>query len=94
MWFCGKVTFTESLKDKYGLYLEAYSQRMIQIGSVDDPEYSQHLLAFIEYEANQDVFAKCKEEYAKVDDIMSDMAQAYRYYLYYFPEIKIEPVKI
>ncbi len=82
----------ESLKEKYGLYLEAYSQRMIQIGSVDDPDYPQHLLAFIEYEANQDVFTKSKEEFAQVDDIMNDMVQAYRYYQYYFPKASVPEV--
>ncbi len=82
----------ESLKEKYGLYLEAYSQRMIQIGSVEDPSYPQHLQSFIEYEANQDVFAKSKEEFAQVDDIMSDMAQAFRYYKYYFPKTTIPEV--
>jgi hypothetical protein len=77
---------TKQLKDKYGLYLEAYSQRVINIGSVEDQNYHQNLKAFINYEANQDVFAKCKEEYGIVDDIMDDMTQAFRFYKYYFPD--------
>lgn len=82
----------EVLNEKYNGYLEAYSQRMIKIGSVDDPDYPQYLKAFIEYEANQDVFAKCKEEYAQIDPILDELKQAFKYYKYYFPESMIPDV--
>lgn len=76
----------KALRDKYGIYLEAYSQKVINIGSVEDPNYAQSLKAFIDYDANQDVYAKCKTDYSSVDDIMEDMTYAFRYYKYYFPQ--------
>ncbi len=78
----GKV---KTLNNKYGPYLEAYSQKVINIGSVDDPHYEVNLKTFIDYDANKDVYAKCLEQYSTVDDLMVDMEQAFRYYKYYFP---------
>lgn len=77
-----KVTM---LNEKYGSYFEAYSQKVINIGSPYASDFPERLKAFLDYEANQDVYSKCQQEYSKVDDLMEEMKQAYRYYKYYFP---------
>nr|WP_319401567.1 gliding motility protein GldB [uncultured Carboxylicivirga sp.] len=80
---------TEMLKAKYGTYFYAYSQKVIAIGNPDYPDYPSRLKAFLEYEANQEVYEKCKAQYSDVDDIKKEAEQAFKYYKYYFPKAHI-----
>ncbi|MBS2097996.1 gliding motility lipoprotein GldB [Carboxylicivirga linearis] len=79
----------ENLKHKYGSYFYAYCQKIIGIGSPDHPEFSGRLKAFLDYDANKDVFEKCKDQYANVEEIIKGTEQAFQYYKYYFPEVSI-----
>nr|WP_321405374.1 gliding motility protein GldB [uncultured Carboxylicivirga sp.] len=82
----------ENLKEKYGTYFYAYCQKVIRIGNPDQPEFPENLKAFLDYDANRDVFEKCKEQYSEVDDIVKDAEQAFRYYKYYFPNITVPEI--
>ncbi|MFT3737923.1 MAG: gliding motility protein GldB [Breznakibacter sp.] len=80
------------LRQKYGHYLEGYSTRVIKIGPSDAPEYPEYLRSFIEYDANRDVFAKCKEQYADLSLLKQQITGAYRHYLHYFPTYRLPDV--
>lgn len=83
------IAKSNQLRQKYGGYLEAYCQRVIRIGSSNTSDFPERLKAFIDYEANQEVYSECKKDYSNVNDIVKDLEKAFRYYKYYFPEVNL-----
>ena len=82
--------YLPALKKKYGTYLDAISIKVLHIGSPDDKDYPQHLKAFLDYEANQDVFRKIDSLFPDINVFNPEIEKAFKYYKYYFPE-KLTP---
>ncbi|WP_430816660.1 gliding motility protein GldB [Carboxylicivirga sp. RSCT41] len=80
------------LHQKYGTYLDAYSQQIIKIGSPSSPNYNNYLSSFLNYEDNKDVFKACKEQYSDTKNVAEDLTEAFKHYKYYFPEAEIPQV--
>jgi len=78
--------YLPQLKSKYGKYLEAISTKVLRIGSPKDKNYPEHLKAFLEYDANRDVFRKIDSLFPDINIFRPDIEQAFKYYKYYFPE--------
>ncbi|MBN2164849.1 MAG: gliding motility protein GldB [Marinilabiliaceae bacterium] len=73
------------LKNKYGNYLEVYSSKVINVGSVNNEHYAEYLRSFLEYEPNVEVFEKCNEMFADFASVELEIKNAFRYYKNYFP---------
>jgi hypothetical protein len=80
------------LQDKYGQFLKAYNQKIINLGKVEDKDYSQRLTSFINYEANKDIIKKAKEVFPNHDVFTRELEKGFKYYKYYFPEARIPDV--
>lgn len=80
------------LKKKYGNFLNAYSEGVIHIGSINAPEYPEYLKSFIEYGPNRDVFDTCKIVYKDTRQLKSNIEQAFKHYRYYFKNAEIPNV--
>jgi hypothetical protein len=81
-----------ALKKKYGHFLEGYSVRVIKVGSTSDSSYCEYLKSFLEYDANKDVFEKCKVQYADLKPLNNSIEKAYQHYLHYFPKAAVPDV--
>ena len=83
---------TKLLYKKYGSYLTAYSQQIIKIGSPESPMYANYMRSFIDYEANKEVFAKCRALYPDSTVLKDELTNAFRHYKYYFPRAEVPDV--
>lgn len=81
-----------ALRNKYGPFVEAYSQRIINIGSPDAERYYDYLKSFLEYDANKDVLKKCEEVFGNTQALNEELSQAFRYLKYYFPNHSIPDI--
>lgn len=82
----------EKLHQKYGSYLDAYSQQIIRIGSPENPRYPALMKEFLNYGDNQDVYKACKKQYEDIDEIKEDLTDAFKHYKYYFNDAKIPEI--
>jgi hypothetical protein len=73
------------LKDKYDGFLQLFSY-VINTGDVNDPSFSDFLIRFCTDRLNNEVFGKVMEKYPDMRNLESGLEQAFRHYLYYFPE--------
>ncbi len=88
----GEPMDIEFLKEKYGHYLELYSSQVIKVGSVDEAQYSDNLMKFVQYEPNQEVLSACDSVVAGYPGLADDLSQAFKDFKYYFPEIPVPEV--
>lgn len=82
----------ERLKNIYGRYLATYSEGVIGIGDPDDPQYVERLSRFLAYEPNAEVFDSCRRVFSGKQALKAELAQAFRYYQYYFPKKEVPDV--
>jgi hypothetical protein len=82
----------EKLKQKYGKFLELYSQKIIEIGSPDDPRYNDFLMQFNKYCKNYDIPAKVEAAFGDFSKPEAQLEKAFKYYKYYFPDKKIPEI--
>ncbi|MBK3519027.1 gliding motility lipoprotein GldB [Carboxylicivirga marina] len=81
-----------SLSNKYGSYLDAYSQQIIKIGSPEHPDYNNFIKSFLDYEDNREVYETCKKQYANTTDISEELTIAFKHYKHYFPKALVPDV--
>jgi hypothetical protein len=84
--------YLPGLKEKYGKYLDAISMRVLRIGSPEEKSYPEHLKAFLEYDANRDVFRKIDSLFPDINILKPEIEQAFKYCKYYFPDNKCPDV--
>ncbi len=84
--------YVPRLQQKYGSFLDAYSEGVIHVGAINAPGYADYLKSFIEYAPNRDVFDTCKIRYANTDDLYRDIKTAFQHYRFYFNEAQIPDV--
>lgn len=80
------------LSDKYGTYLDAYSQQIIQIGSPSSPQYPDFIKSFMDYEDNREVYDACKKQFGDPQLFSEELTEAFRHYQYYFPQAAMPSV--
>jgi len=84
----GKVPF---LKQKYGRSLQLFSL-VINTGDINDSSFGDFLVRFCTDKQNNDVYALTMKMYPDVKSIEEGLRQAFRHYLYYFPQRKAPAV--
>jgi hypothetical protein len=75
--------------EKYGDFLPLFGY-VINAGEMDSPDFSAMLLGFCTDRQNNMVYADVESVFPSLDGLQSDLEEAFRHYLYYFPE-KIVP---
>jgi len=77
------------LKEKYGGFLQLFSF-VINAGDINDPGFSDLLVSFVTDRLNYEVYGAVMQQFPDVSEIEENMENAFRHYLWYFPE-KIIP---
>lgn len=73
------------LKNKYSGFLPLFSY-VINTGDVNEASFTDFLIRFCTDKQNNDVFTMTMELYPDIDQIEVDLKEAFRHYLYYFPD--------
>jgi hypothetical protein len=79
------------LRQKYKGFLQLFSY-VINTGDINDASFGDFLVRFCTDKQNNDVFALTMKLYPDVKKIESELQDAFRHYLYYFPEKNIPSV--
>ena len=80
-----------ALKNKYNGFLQLFSY-VINIGSTDDPLWSDNLVRFCTDKFNNEIYASTIKVFPEIREIEQGLTDAFRHYLYYFPEKKVPGV--
>lgn len=73
-----------SLREKYGDFLQLFSY-VIKAGNVYDSSFSDMLVRFCTDRQNNEVYGYTMKVYPDISAIESDLEDAFRHYLHYFP---------
>jgi hypothetical protein len=79
------------LRDKYNGFLQLFSY-VINIGNVNDSTWSLNLVRFCTDKLNNEVFDSTQKIFPDVAQFEKGLTDAFKHYLYYFPEKKIPGV--
>ena len=79
------------LKKRYGSFLQVFSY-VINTGDVNDPAFGDLLVRFCTDKLNNEVYADVAQLYPDVEKIEKDLEDAFRHYLWYFPNKKVPAV--
>jgi hypothetical protein len=85
------VVMVPSLKQKYNGFLQLFSY-VINTGDITDPTFADFLVRFCTDKQNNEVFALVMQLYPDVKKIEGELQEAFRHYLYYFPERNVPAV--
>ncbi|WP_010663519.1 gliding motility lipoprotein GldB [Marinilabilia salmonicolor] len=83
---------TSALKEKYGKYLEAYSEGVINVGNPDSKDFAQNMSRFLAYPPNKEVVDTCRKVFSDKKSLKDDLSKAFQYYQYYYPEREVPDV--
>ena len=72
-------------------FLQLFSY-VINTGDINDPSFGDFLVRFCTDKLNNEVYASVMKLYPDISDIESDLQEAFRHYLYYFPARKVPAV--
>ncbi len=86
------IEFIRTLEYKYGDFFNLYNYRIISIGGSKEEQYIENLLNFSHDPIIKEIAQKCQEIFPEIDEIQNDLNQAFKYYLYYYPEKTIPKV--
>jgi len=75
------------LKNRYGAFLQLFSY-VIKAGDINDSSFGDLLVRFCTDRLNNEVYASVMKRYPDVSLIESDLREAFRHYLHYFPDRK------
>jgi hypothetical protein len=84
-------TSVPGLKNKYQDFLQLFSY-VINTGDINDSSFGDFLVRFCTDKLNNEVYASVMKLYPDISWIERDLRQAFRHYLYYFPERKVPAV--
>ena len=80
-----------ALRDKYKGFLELFSY-VINAGNVRDSSFGEYLTGFCTDKQNNDVYDLTVQLYPDLFNIEKELQEAFRHYLYYFPQKNVPSV--
>ena len=80
-----------ALKEKYKGFLQYFSY-VINTGNINETSFGDLLVRFCTDKQNNDVYALTMKQYPDLKSVEKDLQEAFRHYLYYFPEMKVPAV--
>ncbi len=90
--FSQKTLNIDNLKQKYGVFYQDFTERVIRIGASNNPSTNYQLTKFI---TNTDVLKVKKDvakQYADFSEYKNDLTLAFKHYKYYFPSKSIPKI--
>ena len=83
----GKDTLNEliSLRQKYPAFFDLFTYRIIRIGGIDDPDFSEMMYRFLTDTMILDVKSMVDKEFEDFDKTEAQINKAFKYYQYHFP---------
>ena len=76
-------------RKKYGEFFDVFNYKIINIGDYKNPGYPDLLKAFLtDYNTNQ-IIKEENKYFKNVDTLKINLTNAFRYYKYYFPNLRI-----
>jgi hypothetical protein len=79
------------LKKRYDGFLQLFSY-VINSGDINDSSFGDFIVRFCTDKQNNDVYSLTMKKYPSVQLIESNLREAFRHYLYYFPERHVPAV--
>lgn len=79
------------LKQKYGSFLQLFSY-VINTGDVSESSFGDMLVRFCTDRQNNEIYELTVEKFKDIDKLSNDLNDAFRHYLWYFPERKLPAV--
>ncbi len=80
-----------ALKQKYGNFLQLFSY-VINTGDINDSSFGDFLVRFCTDKMNNEIYKMTMKVYPDVSSIQDGLDDAFRHYLYYFPDKKVPAV--
>lgn len=79
------------LRKEYGDFLQLFSY-VINAGNINDTVFPRILVNFVTDKVNYEVYEKVIQLYPSMEPFEEELEEAFRHYLYYFPEKQIPSV--
>ncbi len=79
------------LKTEYQGFFQLFSY-VINTGDVNDPSFADYLTSFCTDRQNNEVYEETMKLYPDVSDLETMLSDAFRHYLYYFPDRNIPAI--
>jgi len=80
------------LYQKYGRFMDLYSQKIISIGGMENADYAFKLKEFMYYCKTNGVISQVDAIFPTTDTIKKELTEAFKHYKYYFPEKTIPSI--
>jgi gliding motility-associated lipoprotein GldB len=80
------------LKKKTGPFFEVYAREILAIGSSGDSLFSSYLLTFLRDSVYINASHRSDSVYRDFEPYSAQLRQAFRHYLYYYPELTVPAV--
>lgn len=85
------IASVPSLQKKYSGFLQLFSY-VINTGNINESSFGDFLLRFCTDKQNVDVYSLTVKKFPEVSSVEKNLQDAFRNYLYYFPEKKVPGV--
>lgn len=82
----GPTSEINLLAKKYGVFLNRYVEGIIQIGSLNRPDFGTNISAFLNDANIQNVYADVQKEFEKDEDLQKELKASLTLYHHYFPD--------
>ena len=80
------------LEQEFGNFFQIFNYRIIRIGSDEQPSYPDLLVKFVTDFDIYKIYVKTQEVFPNLNDLKSNLNDAFRHYKYYFPEKDIPQI--
>lgn len=81
----------EPLKAKYGDILRVYSM-VLGLGDPSSPQFNKAFITYATDISNAELWSDVRKQWPSTEDLRAGLENAFRHYLYYFPEKKVPRV--
>jgi gliding motility-associated lipoprotein GldB len=81
-----------ALQQKYGNFLDLYSQGVIAIGGMANKAYAHRLLEFNKYCVSNGLSEKTDSVFKNIDQLQLQLTNAFKHFKYYFPNKEIPQI--
>ena len=79
------------LREKYSGFLQYFSY-VIKAGDINEPSFGDMLVRFCTDRLNNEIYDSVMKVFPEVTEIENGLEDAFRHYIYYFPERKVPSV--
>ena len=78
--------------EKYGRFFRLFNNRIIRIGSANNPQYPELLKLFVTDYTNFKIYEKTKDIFNDLSWLEKELEESFKLYSYYFPDKQIPEI--